>query len=73
MCAQVTLTLLLCQRLVYSLLLRGLRGIGDVVELTAKLIEDSAANYIINNGGWVCHTTQLQCKSYSRFKLITNY
>jgi len=58
-CAQVTLTLLLCQRLIYGLLLRGLRGIGDVVELTAKLIEDSAARYIINNGGWVCHLTQL--------------
>jgi len=53
------LTLLLCQRLIYTLLLRGFRGIGDVVELTAKLIEDSAARYIINNGGWVCHLTQL--------------
>jgi len=49
----VTLSLLLCQRLVYTLLLRGLRGIGDVVEVVAKLIEDSAASYIINNGGWV--------------------
>ena len=53
-CRQVTLTLLFCQRLVYSLLGRGLRGIADVVELTAKLIEDSAASFIINNGGWVC-------------------
>ena len=54
-CAQVTFTLLFCQRLVYTLLRRGLSGIGDVVELTAKLIEDSAASYIISNGGWVCH------------------
>jgi len=52
---QVTFTLLFCQRLVYTLLRRGLSGIGDVVELTAKLIEDSAASYIISNGGWVCH------------------
>jgi len=46
-----------CQRLVYMLLRHGLRGIGGVVELTAELIEDTAANYIINNGGWVCRLT----------------
>jgi len=54
---QVTLTLMFCQRLVYSMLCRGLRGISGVVELTAKLIEDTAASFIINNGGWVCHLT----------------
>jgi len=53
MLCQVTLTLLFCQRFIYMLLRRGLRGISGVVELTAKLIEDSAASFIINNGGWV--------------------
>jgi len=55
----VTLTLLFCQRLVYALLRHDLTGIGDVVELTAQLIEALAANFIINNGGWVCRLTQL--------------
>jgi hypothetical protein len=45
--------MLLCGRMVYSMLSNGLKGIGDIVKFTAQLIEDYAARYIIDHGGWV--------------------
>jgi hypothetical protein len=52
-CLQATVAILLCQRMVYRWLLKGYRGIGDVVKFTVQLIEDHAAQYIIDSGGWV--------------------
>jgi len=48
--------MLLCRRIIYSMLSSGLKGIGDIVKFTAQIIEDNAAQYIINNGGWVSET-----------------
>jgi hypothetical protein len=31
----------------------GERGLGRIVDYTARAIEDTLANYIINAGGWV--------------------
>jgi hypothetical protein len=45
--------MLLCGRMVYSMLANGLKGISDIVKFIAQLIENNAACYIIEHGGWV--------------------
>jgi len=44
-----------------------------VVEMTAKLIEDSAANYIINNGGWVISSQKIRCSNNNHYNKIAKY
>jgi len=50
---KVTMLLLLGKRIAYSFYNRGEGGIRDVVSYTAKAIEDQAADFIIEKGGWV--------------------
>jgi len=41
--------------------------------MTAKLIEDSAANYIINNGGWVISSQKIRCSNNNYDSKIAKY
>lgn len=49
---RATLMMLLGQRVIYELIKKGYSGISYVAEFTAKLVEDHAADFIIDNGGW---------------------
>ena len=41
------------QRLTLGLLQKGERGLGKLMDYSVRLIEDKAAEFIINQGGWV--------------------
>jgi hypothetical protein len=49
---RVALILMFCQRLIYALLSSGIKGIQDIVECMAKLIQNKAANVVLKSGGW---------------------
>lgn len=50
---QVALLMLLGQRITFSLLSRGERGISSLVDNLARVIGDYAAEFIVSRGGWV--------------------
>ena len=49
----MALLLLLGKRVAYSFYNKGERGIQDVVNYTSRAIEDVAADFIVEKGGWV--------------------
>ena len=49
----MALLLLLGKRVAYSFYNKGERGIHDVVNYTSRAIEDVAADFIVEKGGWV--------------------
>ena len=50
---QVALLMLLAQKIVFLLLSRGERYIGPLTDYTARLIEESSADFVVSSGGWV--------------------
>ena len=49
----MALLLLLSQKLAFALLSKGERNLSELTDFTAHLIEDSAADFIVQSGGWV--------------------
>lgn len=46
------MVLTFCKELAMAMLSSG-RGISNVIDCTVRLLEDSVADFVIKNGGWV--------------------
>ena len=44
---------MLSQKIAFEMLSRGERNLSELTDYTAHLIEDSAADFIVESGGWV--------------------
>ena len=44
---------MLSQKIAFEMLSRGERNLSELTDYTAHLIEDSAAEFIVESGGWV--------------------